>query len=90
MAPDSAEKAAISILKEVFEFTEYKFLMKMDPSQIKKIKNLMGETLTSTDYDKLPQLERGETIVTISGSKERYNVTLEPTERQLKLFKGGQ
>lgn len=50
----------------------------------------MGETLTSTDYDKLPQLERGETIVTISGSKERYNVTLEPTERQLKLFKGGQ
>lgn len=90
MAPDSAEKAAISILKEVFEFTEYKFLMKMDPSQIKKIRNLMGETLTSTDYDKLPQLERGETIVTISGSKERYNVTLEPTERQLKLFKGGQ
>ncbi|QIA88632.1 VirB4 family type IV secretion system protein [Lactobacillus johnsonii] len=90
MAPDSSEKAAISILKEVFEFTEYKFMMKMDPSQIRKIKTLMGDTLTTTDYKKLPELERGEAIVTMSGSKERYNVTMEPTERQLKLFKGGQ
>ncbi len=90
MAPDSSEKAAISILKEVFEFTEYKFMMKMDPSQIRKIKTLMGDTLTTTDYKKLPDLERGEAIVTMSGSKERYNVTMEPTERQLKLFKGGQ
>lgn len=90
MAPEKLNRADQSVLKEVFEFTQYKWTMKQDSSQVSAIKRLLGDTLTDTDYRKLTELERGEAIVTSSGTKQRFNVTLEPTKRQLELFKGGQ
>lgn len=90
MAPDTLESADLSILKEPFEFAQYKINMKMDPSQMQKVDLLMGNSLSATDRENIPQMERGESIISMDGSKNRYNVTFEPTNRQLNLFKGGQ
>ncbi|MDK7062781.1 hypothetical protein QP290_26400, partial [Escherichia coli] len=61
----------------------------MDPSQLKKIKSLLGEALNSSDYSNIPDLQTGQAIVTMGG-RERYQVKMKPSERQLEIFAGGQ
>ena len=89
MVPDSVESAQLSSLKVVFELCQYKWLMSMDPSQLKKIKSLLGEALNSSDYSNIPDLQTGQAIVTMGG-RERYQVKMKPSERQLEIFAGGQ
>lgn len=89
MVPDTVESAALSSLKVVFELCQYKVTMAMDPSQLNKMKQLLGDSLTASDYERIPNLATGEAIFS-TGSKERYNVTFSPNSRQLNDFKGGQ
>lgn len=89
MVPDKVESAALSSLKVVFELCQYKVTMSMDPSQLNKMKSLLGDSLTSSDYERIPNLQTGEAIFS-TGSKERYNVTFSPNSRQLEDFRGGQ
>lgn len=89
MVPDKVESAALSSLKVVFELCQYKVIMAMDPSQLQKMRSLLGDSLTSSDYERIPNLSTGEAIFN-TGSKERYNVTIIPNRRQLEDFKGGQ
>ena len=63
--------------------------MLMDPSQINKMRGLLGDALTSADYKSIPNLKRGYGIVSTGGTDSRYKVHFEPTKEQLKLFKGG-
>lgn len=89
MVPDNVETAQLSSLKVVFELCQYKIMLGMDPSQLGKIQQLLGNALTSSDYKRIPDLDLGESIITM-GAKERYQVSFTPTKEQLELFKGGQ
>lgn len=89
MVPDNVETAALSSLRTVFELTQYKVIMSMDPSQIKKMKQLLGGSLTDSDYAQILELNAGQAIVNLGG-RETYTIRFTPSERQLELFKGGQ
>lgn len=89
MVPDNAETAELSNLKIVFELCQYKAMLAMDPSQLRKIEMLMGASLNEDDYKSIPDLKRGHAIISMGG-QERYRVTILPNQRQLQLFAGGQ
>ncbi|WEV41273.1 ATP-binding protein [Lactobacillus sp. ESL0681] len=89
MVPDNVETAQLSNLKIVFELCQYKAMLAMDPSQLRKIKLLMGSSLNENDYKSIPDLKRGHAIISMGG-QERYRLTILPNQRQLKLYAGGQ
>lgn len=89
MVPDNAETAQLSRLKVPFQLCQYKIPMAMDPSQLDKMRRLLGDSLTPADYEAIPDLQTGEAIFS-TGARERHKVTLIPNSRQLKDFRGGQ
>lgn len=89
MVPDQVETAALSALKTVFELTQYKVTMHMDPAQIDKMRQLLGDSLTESDFSKITDLTAGQAIVN-AGGRETYTVHFTPNARQLDLFHGGQ
>lgn len=89
MVPDHTQNAEEDNLKVIFQLCQYKVTMLMDPSQINKMRGLLGDALTSADYKSIPNLKRGYGIVSTGGTDSRYKVHFEPTKEQLKLFKGG-
>ncbi len=89
MVPDHVETAALSALKTVFELTQYKVTMLMDPAQINKMRQLLGDSLTESDFSQITTLHAGQAIVN-TGGRENYTVNFTPNARQLELFHGGQ
>ena len=89
MVPDHVETAALSALKTVFELTQYKVTMLMDPAQINKMRQLLGDSLTESDFSQITALHAGQAIVN-TGGRETYTVNFTPNARQLELFHGGQ
>lgn len=90
MVPDTVQSAELSSLKVIFELCQYKWLMGMDASQLKKMQQLLGNTLNTSDYRSIPELKRAEAIVSMGG-QERYKIKIKrPSPTQLDIFAGGQ
>ncbi|HDR7483609.1 TPA: ATP-binding protein, partial [Bacillus toyonensis] len=89
MLPPPGSNVDVSDMKAIFELTQYKIFLNMDNSVLETLKNVLGESLTESEFRILPELKRGEAIVQVS-STETYNVMFDPDEKQLERFKGGQ
>ncbi|PHE25606.1 VirB4 family type IV secretion system protein [Bacillus toyonensis] len=89
MLPPPGSNVDVSDMKAIFELTQYKIFLNMDNSVLEILKNVLGESLTESEFRILPELKRGEAIVQVS-STETYNVMFDPDEKQLERFKGGQ
>ena len=87
--PESSSNEAIDEVKKVFELCQYKFLLNLDNSMVGRMKKVLGDTITETDFARLPRLKQGEAVVQLS-STETYGVTFVPTNDQLDRFSGGQ
>ncbi|MCY3067611.1 MULTISPECIES: VirB4 family type IV secretion system protein [Aerococcus] len=87
--PESSSNEAIDEVKKVFELCQYKILLNLDNSMVSRMKSVLGDTITETDFAKLPRLKQGEAVVQLS-STENYNVSFIPTADQLDRFAGGQ
>jgi len=86
LLPQGNEKI-VSDLKQIFELTQYKFLLGMDQSTIDKIRGVLGSTVKSSEYEIIPSLERGDTVLSVAGESIVFHV--HPTQDQLDRFKGG-
>lgn len=89
MVPDGISSEKLSGLKTVFELCQYKVFYGMDASQTDKIKKLLKESLTESDYNMIPNLKRREAIWNL-GSTERFLVKHDASKEELALFGGGQ
>lgn len=89
MVPENANHESLDQLKKVFELSTQKIFLKMDNSQIQHIKQLVGTSLTESEVQSISEQKKGDAIITF-GDRETYRVHIEPNERQLKLFAGGQ
>ncbi len=87
--PESASNASIDKIKTVFELTTYKVFLNLDNSVMGKMREVLGSSLTETEYQMLPELKVGQAIFQTS-SNESYTVTFDPETAQLERFKGGQ
>lgn len=86
--PDGNDSQVISKLKQVFELTQYKFLLRLDQSVNEKMKNTLGDIIKESEYELIPQLSQGQVLLSIQGSNNLVFNT-RPTRQQLERFKGG-
>lgn len=86
--PDGNDSQVISKLKQVFELTQYKFLLRLDQSVNDKMRDTLGDIIKESEYEIIPQLSQGQVLLSIQGSNNLVFNT-RPTQQQLDRFKGG-
>lgn len=87
-APEGTNNEKLEKLKDLFEFTQYKFIFRQNSSAVPLIGKLFGEELTDTQKSGIPRQSQGETLLTISGDQTiKLKVYLSDTEAQ--IFSGG-
>lgn len=87
--PEGASDVSVSTIKTVFELTQYKVFFNLDNSVMGRMREVLGDSLTDTEYQMLPDLKKGQAIIQTS-SNESYMVNFDPETEQLARFKGGQ
>lgn len=87
--PEGASDVSVSTIKTVFELTQYKVFFNLDNSVMGRMREVLGDSLTDTEYQMLPDLKMGQAIIQTS-SNESYMVNFDPETEQLARFKGGQ
>lgn len=86
--PDGNDSQVISKLKQVFELTQYKFLLRLDQSVNDKMRETLGDIIKESEYEIIPQLSQGQVLLSIQGQNNLVFNT-RPTQQQLDRFKGG-
>lgn len=87
--PEGSSDQSVAVIKTVFDLTQYKVFLMLDNSVMGRMKDVLGDSLTDSEYQMLPELKVGQAIIQTSPS-ESYTVTFDPENEQLARFKGGQ
>ena len=61
--PDNASAENVQQIKDLFAFSNYKFIGIQDESLVPKLKQAFGTSLTDTEYAKIPKLQQGNFIL---------------------------
>lgn len=86
--PDGSSEESTKQIKDLFSFSNYKFIGIQDESLVPTLKNAFGTSLTETEYKRIPRLHQGEFILSIQGDRNiEFNVYASHDE--LNLFRGG-
>lgn len=86
--PDNSTSENVQQIKDLFAFSNYKFIGIQDESLIPKLKQAFGSSLTDTEYSKIPKLKKGNFILSIQGDKN-IEFKVYASEDELDLFRGG-
>lgn len=86
--PESASSHAIDEVKKVFSLCQYKVFFNLDHSMLGNMHNVLGDTITDTEFSNLTRLKEGEALVQ-TAPNETYTVQFTPSKRQLELYDGG-
>ncbi|HLQ98096.1 MAG TPA: ATP-binding protein [Candidatus Dormibacteraeota bacterium] len=86
--PEGNDSQVISKLKQIFELTQYKFLLRLDQSVNDKMQETLGNIIKESEYELIPQLSQGQVLLSIQGANNLVFNT-RPTQQQLDRFKGG-
>lgn len=86
--PEGSSERGINTLKTIFELAQYKFIFHQDSNVIPIIDNVFNNALTYAQRERIPRLQRGQTILCISGDQNlEFKVYLSKTDER--LFEGG-
>jgi hypothetical protein len=86
--PDHASREGIDEIKNLFELSTYKFILRQDSNTIDKFRQVLGNTCTDRELEQIPMLDQGETILSISGlGNIKFDVYV--SEESLNLYRGG-
>lgn len=86
--PEAASESGVETLKTIFELTQYKFIFNQDANVLPILDKVFNNTLTYAQRERIPQLQRGETILCISGEENiEFKVYLDHEDER--LFSGG-
>ena len=86
--PEGSTVESIDKLKSIFELAQYKFIFHQDSNTLPIIERVFENVLTFSQKEQIPRLQRGETILCISGDQNiEFNVYLSSEEER--LFAGG-
>lgn len=86
--PDDASQENVQQIKDLFSFSNYKFIGLQDESMIEKLKSAFGTSLTNAEYARIPKLKQGNFILSIQGDKN-IEFKVFANEYELDLFRGG-
>ncbi len=88
VVPDNISSAELQNLKNLFDLSTYKFIMLQDDSVRVKYREVFGNSFSDWEIDQIPQLEQGETILSITGGQNVKFKIFVP-EDSLKNYRGG-
>lgn len=86
--PEGSSDAAINAIKVIFELSQYKFIFAQDSNVIKLLNSVFGNSLTQSEIERIPKLERGQCILSIA-SDINVEIKVNLTSKELDLFRGG-
>lgn len=86
--PEGSSDAAINAIKVIFELSQYKFIFAQDSNVINLLNSVFGNSLTQSEIDRIPKLERGQCILSIT-SDVNVELKVKLTTKELDLFRGG-
>lgn len=79
---------AVNDMKQILSLCQYKFLLKHSAQALSIIKKQFGNTLSDTEYQWLPEFEKGQALLVIEGD-DNILMNIEIPEAELLLFEGG-
>ncbi len=86
--PDNASAEGVQSITTLFELSTYKFLMNQDSNCLDKLETVFKDQLTESEYERIPRLSKGETILSIAGDKNvEFRIMI--SEEEDSLFTGG-
>ena len=86
--PEGASSTAVNKIKVLFDLSQYKFVLNQDSNAIDTIDRVFGHTFTSSELNDIPKLSKGQTILSIQGTRNiAFNIDC--TDEELELFRGG-
>ena len=88
LIPEGSTDANIDKLKNIFEFSQYKFLFRQNSNVIPLIDRVFQSSLTPSLKGRIPKLEMGQCILMID-SDQNLELKIHLTEEEKQLFKGG-
>lgn len=88
VVPEKITHEALENMKNLFDLSTYKFIMLQDGSVRARYREVFGDTFTEWEIDQIPQLEQGETILSIMGG-QNLKFKIYVSESSLEKYKGG-
>src|SRR5690625_3997615 len=86
--PDNKDTATVTKIRTLFELTQYKFIMQQDSNTLDALRTIFEGQLTESELEHVPQLQQGDCVLSISGVGN-IMLSIEASEEELKLFRGG-
>lgn len=84
--PEGSKQQGIDMIKQLFEFTQYKFIFHQENTPI--LRSTFEGTLTNSQIARIPKLEVGQNILCIASDKNlEFKVHL--TKEEERIFQGG-
>ena len=87
--PEGENSEFLDLIRTLFELTQYKFLFNLDGATVPYLNKILGNTLTSTQIDRIPKLEIGRCILSIAGDRSIEFDTWLSKDYEESLFAGG-
>ena len=87
--PEGLNSANIDLIKTVFELTQYKFMFKQDSAALPLLQSIFSGVLSFSQISRIPRLEIGQTILSISGDKNIDFDVWVSKDYELPLHTGG-
>lgn len=86
--PEGSTANGVDKLKAIFELAQYKFIFHQDSNVLPILDQVFNNSLTYSQREKIPRLQRGETLLCISGDQNlEFKVYLSKADEL--LFEGG-
>ena len=86
--PEGSSEDSVRLIKDLFSFSNYKFIGKQDESLKQTLKNAFGSALNDNEYNRIPVLGQGNFILSIQGDRNiEFNVYA--SDDELNMFRGG-
>lgn len=86
--PEGSSEDSVRLIKDLFSFSNYKFIGKQDESLKQTLKNAFGSALNDNEYNRIPVLGQGNFILSIQGDR-KIEFKVYASDDELNMFRGG-
>jgi len=76
------------LVEKLFEFAQYKFILKQDANAISHIAKVFNNQMTEAELTQIASFKTGDVLLNISGDAN-YRFKVHVTDEELEIFKGG-
>lgn len=88
LIPEGMGDEVVDMLKEVYEFMQYRFYFYFPPTTLPLLKYASAGELTETQISQIGKYRQGQCLLSINGG-ESYEFFVDATKEELDLFDGG-